>query len=257
MPSGTYLGRSNMGNGAPIPVTPSGAVDINALIGQMVDRRKTYVYDTLTLVPGTTVTSTPYRFFQTPIGQQDPYNGTNVKTELDTNMRSPGQFNPPYDMIVNNLGFLFLFNNDLYDIQQVMQMGWFEFKILEKTMWMGHLWRHPPGAGLIGASTATSQQVWNNGTPDPGAIWYFGDFKKYIPPMVNFSLTLNFPESYNSYYTGSAAGTATSIPADINTELAAAGVAATALPTIKAQGRGGRGIKLIAFMNGLSDAPVQ
>lgn len=257
MPSGTYLGKQAMGNGQPIPVTPSGAVDINALIGQMVDRRKTYVYDTLTLVPGAVVTSTPYRFFQTPIGQPDPYNGSNVKTELDTNMRSTGFFNPPYDMIVNNLGFLFHPDNDLYDIEQVMNMGWFEFKILEKTMWMGHLWRHPPGAGINGFSAVSGQQVWNNGIPEPGAIWYFGDFKKYIPPMVNFSLTLNFPETYNLYYTGSSAGTATSIPAVIATELAAAGLTGTSLPAIKAQGRGGNGIKLIAFMNGLSDAPVQ
>ncbi len=256
MPSGTYLGKSTMGNGAPIPVTASGAVDINALIGQMVDRRKTYVFDTYTLIPGGTVPSTPIQFFRTPIGQPDPYNSSNVKTELDTNMRSAGFFNPPYDMIVNNLGFLFLFNNDLYDIEQFMQMGWFDFKILEKTMWSGHLWRHPPGAGMTGMSTTTGQQVWNNGTPEPGAIWYFGDFKKYIPPMVNFSLSLNFPESYNSFYTGTS-GTATSIPADISTELAAAGLTGTAMPTIKAQGRGGRGIKLIAFMNGLSDSPVQ
>ena len=253
---GNYLGKQNMGNGNPIPVTQSGDVDINALIGQMVDRRKTYVYDTLTLTPGATVTSTPYRFVQTPIGQPDPYNNNNVKTELDTNMRSTGFFNPPYDMIIYNLGFLFLFNNQLYDMEQVMQMGWFEFKILEKTMWMGHLWRHPPGAGLTGMSTQTSQQVWNNGTAKPDGIWYFGNFGKYIPPMVNFSLTLNFPESYNSYYTGTS-GTAASLPADVKAELDAAGLTGTSLPYIRAQGRGGCGIKLIAFMNGLSDAPVQ
>jgi len=252
-----YLGKQQMGNGNEIPVNPAtGQVDINALISRMVDRRKTYVYDTLTLPPGAAVTSTPYRFFQTPIGQPDPYNNSNVKTELDTNMRSTGMFNPPYDMIVNNLGFLFLFNNILYDIEQVMQMGWMEFKILEKTMWMGHLWRHPPGAGLSGMSTLTGQQVWNNGTPEPSAIWYFQDFKKYIPPMVNFSLTLNFPESYNAFYTGTS-GTATLLPADILTELTAAGLTGTSLPYIRAQGRGGNGIKLIAFMNGLSDAPVQ
>ncbi len=75
--------------------------------------------------------------------------------------------------------------------------------------------------------------------------------------MVNFSLTLNFPETYNLFFTGTAAGTATSIPAVINTELTAAGLTGTSLPAIKAQGRGGNGIKLIAFMNGLSDAPVQ
>src|SRR5437868_3315231 len=100
MPAGTYLGKSTTGRGTPIPVDSRGNLDINALIGQMVDRRKTYVYDTLKLPPGATVASTPYRFFQTPIGQPDPYNNNAVKTELETNMVSTGMFNPPYDMII-------------------------------------------------------------------------------------------------------------------------------------------------------------
>ena len=245
-----------MGNGQPIPVKEDGTVDINALIGQMVDRRKTYVYDTLTLTPGTSVATTPYQFFKTPIGQADPYNNNNVKTELDTNMADVGKFNPPYDMILFNLGFLFMMGNDLYDIQQVVNMGWFEFKILEKRMWSGHLWRHPPGAGFTGYTNRSGQQQHNNGVPAPEYIWSFGDFKKYIPPMVPFSLTLNFPETYNQFFTGTT-GTATLLPSDVNTELAAAGLTGTALPTIKSQARGGNGIKLIAFMNGLSDAPVQ
>lgn len=246
MPTGSYLGKQTMGNGNPIPVTPQGQVDINALIGQMVDRRKTYVYDTLKLAPGTTVTSTPYRFFQTPIGQPDPYNGNQVKTEQETNMRSTGMFNPPYDMIINNLGFLFLIGNRLFDITQIVNYGWFEFKILEKTMWMGHLWRHPPGAGITGMSTATAEQAWNNGIPAPEYIWYFGNFGKYIPPMVNFSLTLNFPETYNTFFNSN-------LPA-ANT---AAGSSGSALPTLLTASQGGNGIQLIAFMNGLSDAPVQ
>lgn len=245
-----------MGNGAAIPVNSQGNVDINALIGQMVDRRKTYVYDTLTIAPGTAVPNTPYRFFQTPIGQPDPYNNSNVKTELDTNMRATGMFNPPYDMIIYNLGFFFLPNNGLYDIEQIVQMGWFEFKILEKTMWMGNVLRHPSGMGLSGSSTQTGQAVWNNGTPSPDKIWYFGNFGKYIPPMVNFSLSLNFPETYNAFYTGTS-GTSTLIPADVSAELAAAGLTGTSNPYIRSQGRGGNGIKLVAFMNGLSDAPVQ
>lgn len=244
--SGTYLGRTKTGTGQSIPVNSRGQLDINALIGQMVDRRKTYVYDTLKLAPGAVVASTPYRFFQTPIGQGDPYNGNLTKTELETNMRSAGMFNPPYDMIINNIGFLFLFDNRLFDITQIVKLGWFEFKILEKTMWMGHLWRHPPGAGLSGFSTQLSESVWQNGTPSPGDIWWFGDYKKYIPPMVNFSLTLNFPEILNTYYNSS-------LPANIT----AAGISGTALPTLLTSAQGGNGITLIAFLNGLSDGPVQ
>jgi hypothetical protein len=247
--AGNYMGRQTTGRGAPIPVNPqTGQLDINALIGQMVDRRKTYVYDTLKLAPGTTVSNTPYRFFQTPIGQQDPYNGNVAKTELETNMRSTGMFNPPYDMIINNLGFLFLAGNRVFDIEQIVNLGWFEFKILEKTMWMGHLWRHPPGAGLTGFSTRTTEAVWNNGNPAPDKVWLFRDYKKYIPPLVNFSLTLNFPETYNTYYNSS-------LPNDVTTVLGS-GIGGS-LPTLSSTASGGNGIQIIAFMNGLSDGPVQ
>ena len=247
MPAGVYLGRSKTGSGNAMPVNPqTGQLDINALINQMVDRRKTYVYDTLKLAPGATVASTPYQFFKNPIGTADPYNGNITKTEVETNMQSAGQFNPPYDMILNNLGFLFAADNLLYDIEQIIKLGWFEFKILEKRMWSGHLWRHPPGAGLSGFTTRSGESVWNNGMPEPGAIWRFGDYMKYIPPMVNFSLTLNYPETLNNFYNSN-------LPANV----VAVGTAGTSLPTIQTAAQGGNGIQLIAFMNGLSDGPVQ
>lgn len=242
--AGNYLGVTQTGQGQPIPTTSSGQLDINALIGQMVDRRKTYVYDTLKLAPGATVSNTPYRFFQNPLGQPDPYNGNLTKTELETNMTDTGKFNPPYDMILMNLGFLFY--GDLFDILQIVKLGWFEFKILEKTQWMGHMWRHPPGAGFTGFSTKTSESFWNNGVPKPDAVWMFGDYKKYIPPTVKFSLTLNFPETYNSYYNSN-------LPADVTAKLGAIGAS---LPTLVAAANGGNGVQMIAFMNGLSDGPV-
>lgn len=244
----SYMGKTTTGRGAPLPFTPQGQLDINALIGQMVDRRKTYVYDTLKLAPGATMASTPYRFFQNPIGQGDPYNGNITKTEMETNMRSAGMFNPPYDMIINNLGFFFVIGNRLFDIAQIMTLGWFEFKILEKTMWMGHLWRHPPGAGVTGISTQTAEASFQNGIPAPEYVWLFRDYKKYIPPLVNFSLTLNFPESYNTFYNSN-------LPAWVTNELGT-GIG-TSLPTLTTAANGGNGIQIIAFMNGLSDGPVQ
>lgn len=249
--AGLYLGKNTTGNGRPIPLIQSGPsagqIDINALIGQMVDRRKTYVYDTYKLAPAAIVPTSPIRFFQTPLGQPDPYNGNQVKTELETNMTSAGFFNPPYDMIVNNLGFLFLPGARLFDMQQIINMGWFEFKILEKRMWMGNVLRHPPGMGVTGMSTQTSESSWNNGIPAPEYVWHFGDYKKYIPPMVNFSLTLNFPETYNVFYNSN-------IPAEITATLGAVGAQ---LPTMSPLGQGGNGLTIVAFMNGLSDGPVQ
>ena len=247
---GTYMGRATMGNGKQIPINPStGQVDINALLGNMVDRRKIYYYDTLKLAAGSTVSSTPYRFFQTALGQPDPYNGNAIKTLLETNLEGQGaQFNPPYDLILFNLGFFFWFQDRLFDIQQVMQLSWFEFKILEKRMWWGNIVRHPAGMGMTGYSTQNNESVWTNGSVWPEDVWYFGDYKKYIPPLVNFSLTLNFPEIYNTYYNSN-------LPAVLTAALGA-GIG-TSLPSFLAAGSGGNGIQLVAIMNGLSDSPVQ
>ena len=130
--------------------------------------------------------------FQVPIGQQDPYNGSQTKTEQETNMRSTGQFSAPYDFILNNLGFYVLAGANVFDIATIFNQGWFEFKILQKQQFMGHFQRHPSGMGVTGMTTATSQQNWINGIADPKAVWWFGDWKKYIPPLTSFTLNINF-----------------------------------------------------------------
>ena len=227
-----------------------GAADINALLGGIVDRKKWYWYDTLKFAPGATVVSTPYNFFQTGVGQQDPYNANAVKTQLETNIAPPGgQFSSPYDIVLTNLGFKFATDMNLYDIVQIEKYAYMEFKILEKTFFKGHVWRHPPGAGITGATSQTSESAWNNGVPDPGSIYYFGQWSKYIPPLTNFSLTLTFFETVGMAVTGSNTGT-------LGAKATAAGQSAAALPTFLTASNG-NGVWLIAFMNGLSDGPVQ
>ena len=233
-----------------LSVNPATA-DINALLGGIVDRKKWYWYDTLKLAPGTTVVNTPYEFFATPQGKADPYNASAIKTMLETNLVGQGgQFSSPYDMVLSNLGFMFAFDNVLYDITQIVKYGYFQFSILEKVFFKGHLWRHPPGAGVSGATSNTSESVWNNGIPDPGAIYYFGQWSKYIPPLTTFSLQLIFFETVGMAMTGSNTGT-------LGAKATAAGQSAAALPTLLTGSQGGNGIWLIAFMNGLSDGPVQ
>ena len=127
-----------------------------------------------------------------------------------------------------------------------MNYCWFEFKILEKRMFMGHLWRHPAGAGVYGVSTKTAEAVYTNGLPNPENVYWFGNYKKYIPPLVNFSLTINFPETMNNFTNSSLGSWQT-----------AAGQSGTALPTLLTASQGGNGIQLVVILNGLSDSPVQ
>lgn len=225
--------------------------DINSLLGGIVDRKKWYWYDTLKLAPGSTVVGTPYNFFSTPVGQADPYNANAIKTYLETNLTGQGgQFSSPYDMVLTNLGFIFATDNRIYDITQIAKYSYMEFKILEKTFFKGHLWRHPAGAGFTGMSTQTTESVWNNGIADPAAIYYFGQWSKYIPPLTTFSLQLTFFETVGVAMSGTNGGT-------LGAAAVNAGQSGSALPTLLTAGQGGNGIWLIGFMNGLSDGPVQ
>jgi len=234
--------------GASVMPTPA---DINSLLGGIVDRKKWYWYDTLKFTAGTTLATTPYNFFATPQGQADPYNANAIKTLLETNLQGQGgQFSSPYDMVLTNLGFLFAFDNLIYDMTQIMKYGYFEFKILEKTFFKGHLWRHPAGAGVAGYTTRSTESVWNNGIPDPGAIYYFGQWSKYIPPLTSFSLTITFFETVGTAYAGSNSAT-------LGANAQFYGQSASALPTLATAAQGGNGIWLVGFMNGLSDGPVQ
>jgi hypothetical protein len=253
-----YLGSKSMGQGSPIPVAANGQMDINSLVGMLVDQKKDYVYDTLTLAPGTTLTSQPYRMFQVPIGQPDPYNGNQVKTELETNMRSQGQFSAPYDFIVNNLGFYFLAGADIFDISTMCNSLWFEFKILQKQMFMGHFQRHPAGMGISGESTQGSQQNWINGIADPKAVWHFDVWRKYIPPLTSFTLNINAGETYQQLY-NAAAITSVNLPSSIKSKLFDNGplTSTSSLPTLLPASTGGNGIKLLCIMNGISNGPVQ
>lgn len=244
---GIYAGRT-MGNGQPVPgVSQGGAPDINAIVGGMVDRGKWYYYDTLKLAPGATVQN-QYSFFASAMGQADPYTtATPVKTKLETNLPTANQFNPPFDMILNNLGFYFLQDGRAYDMEQIFKHAYIEFKIIDKIFFEGHMWRHPPGAGFSGMSTQTAESMWNNGIPDPGACYTFGNWAKYIPPLVRFTLTISFPETFNQMY-------GTSI---LTAQQTVAGQSSTTLPTLLTTAQGGNGIWLVAFMNGLTDRAVQ
>ena len=149
MPSG------KMGNGQPIPYLPNGQININALIGNMLDRGVWDYYYTLYLGAGTTPNNT-YALFNAPMNAPDPYpiSGTPTLTKTDTNMPQAcsSGFSAPRDLLLDCIGFEFI-NTQLADVQAIIQNAYFEFKIIDKVYFEGPIQDHPPGIGAFGVST--------------------------------------------------------------------------------------------------------
>ena len=111
--SAMYSGKMT-GQGTPIPTTPSGSVNINALLASMVSRDIWTYYYTLKLASGTAL-APQYVLFNAPSGSQDPYplaaaSPAPVLTHVETNMPSASSngFTAPRDLILNRIGFYFL-----------------------------------------------------------------------------------------------------------------------------------------------------
>jgi hypothetical protein len=229
---GMYAGK-RMGNGNPIPATASGAPDINALIGQMVDRGLWWYYYTLKLAAGATLSS-QYTLFNAAVGSPDPYplTGTPVLTKVETNMpnTSNNGFNAPRDLVLDQLGFKIQESALLSDIITFDQYSYFELKIIDKIFYEGKISWHPMGTGISGFSTKTSESSWLYGSPNQSASVRFGNFAKYIAPQMNWSLVLYFPP--------------TSGPS-------------AAAPVLATSGTGGQGVTLVTFLKGLTDRAVQ
>jgi hypothetical protein len=220
----------NMG-GKAVPVDAQGRPDINAILGGYVDRGIWTYYYTIKIGAGSTV-GTQYSFFGASIGQTDPYNTSSTLTKLETNIPNANFFNPPRDLILDQLGFVFSYDTRVADMTSLLKNSYFEFKIDEKIFFEGGMDLHPPGVGLTGMSTQTTESAWNIGTASPTAVVKFGNFSKYIAPMQRYSLILYFPETTpTTLASGSAGGTGT-------------GTTAT-------------GLWLRAFMKGLTDRAVQ
>jgi len=232
---GIYSGKT-MGNGRAIPATASGAPDINALIGQMVDRGLWWYYYTLKLAAGATLSS-QYTLFNAALGSPDPYplSGTPTLTKVETNMpnTSTNGFNAPRDLVLDQIGFKIQESALLADIINFDQYGYFELKIIDKIFYEGKISWHPMGTGISGFSTKTTESAWLYGTPNQAAAVRFGNFAKYIAPQMNWSLVLYFPPSSGP---SAAALTLTS---------------SSATPSV------GTGITLVTFLKGLTDRAVQ
>jgi hypothetical protein len=230
-PASVYSGYKT-GRGTAVPLLSNGAPDINALIGQMVDRGIWHYYYTLKLAAGATLGS-QYTLFNAAVGSADPYplTGTPILTKVETNMpnTSTNGFNAPRDLILDQIGFQFN-NTRLADMVTFDQYSYFEFKIIDKVFFEGKLKFHPSGTGFYGNSTQTSESLWTLGIPDPTATNRFNNFSKYIAPQMNWSIVLYFPP--------------TSGPS-------------AAAATLTTTNQGGTGLTLETFLKGLTDRAVQ
>lgn len=212
-----------------IPLNAKGQPDINSILAGYTDRGIWTYYYTVKIAAGATV-GTQYSFFGASIGQADPYplvTPAPTLTKLETNIPNANFFNPPRDLILDQLGFHFEIDTRLQDIQSFVKNSYFEFKIDDKIFFEGKLWKHPPGTGVSGVSTQTSESTYGLGQPNFQATFRFGNFAKYIAPLQRYSLIVYFPEA-------------------TPTLLAASGPQGT-----------GVGTWLIAFMKGLTDRAVQ
>lgn len=252
MSRGMYQGRFIAGDSSrPVPTLASGALDVNSLIAMMVDRTPWQWYDTLKLAPGATVVNS-YTLFAQPKGQPDQYSGNQTKTFVETNMTNGGMFTAPHDLLLQRIGFEIMFDTRLYDVVQIFKFSYFDLNIDEKVFYRAPLQFHPSGTGLTGVSTETGESTWVNGTPNPYATRGFGNYSRYIPPLMNFGVTIYFPETI-----GAATNTAAGATTNLSPEQIANGQTAAALPILSTQSQGGAGIWLKVILDGLTDRPVQ
>jgi hypothetical protein len=213
---GTYV---NPQTGQQYGVT-SNPGDVNSIVAGMVDRTPWRFYDTYNnpaVSPAVAVTN-QVAFFQVPINGTDPVTKV-AKTELDTNMTSPGQFSPPYCLVLYQIGFHIISTDKKADIDSIFNNCYMHFRILGKDFFTGLPWMYPSGYGMMGQNLTSTDQNWTNGFPAPQATYRLTQFPRYIPPLTQFYLTLFFP--------------------------------GTPPPTLV------NNFKLVAFLDGLTDLPVQ
>lgn len=242
---GMYTGKKT-GAGNSIPGTPSGGVNINALMASMVSRDIWTYYYTLKVAAAQTFPAS-YTLFNAISGQTDPYaiTASQILSHVETNLPSPASngFSAPRDLIMDNLGFYFRGGGcgvsaaqgpgtfaQPADMLTFCQYSYFEFKIIDKIFIEGYLELQPSGAGFTGMSTQTQTGIWTLGIANPHAVNRMNKFAKYLAPQMQWSLTIYFPSG-----SGPAAASASTLTTTA----------------------GGVGLWLVANIKGLTDRAVQ
>jgi hypothetical protein len=166
----------------------------NAIMADWVDRGPWQYWDTITFPnSGLGPVAQQYNPFSVPIGSQNPLTAvTTTKTKLQTNMVRQNQFPPPRCLLLIAIGFYFSSQFLKPDIDKILDSCYMEFRIDDKIFHEGQLWEFPPGAGLTGVTTQTTESVYTLGLPAPQYQRRYGDWAKYIAPIQQFSMTITF-----------------------------------------------------------------
>ena len=178
----------------------SGSVDLNTILGSMVDRGIWPYYDTAYVALTTSTLSaalnSTYQFFTVPNAGVDPIFSA-AKNFCQTNMISSGSsngFGATRCFILESFGFRFPSFLNKASVDSIIECANFTFQIAEKPFFQGRLEDWPGGAGLMGVTTQTGEETWTLGLPIPQAMRRFGlKFSKYIAPQIPFYFTVSFP----------------------------------------------------------------
>jgi len=167
------------------------ARDINSIMAGWVDRGPWQYWDTVR-APTSTILAAQYQAFATPIGQGDPYFGNVAKTKVVTNMQRGNQFPPPRCLVIMQVGFYFSSQMAKSDIDLLYDNAEIEVRIDDKIYMEGQLWEFPAGVGMAGVTTQTGVGGFTNGLATLEATRRYGEYSKYIAPLQQFSMVINF-----------------------------------------------------------------
>lgn len=232
--------------GTSVPVSPTGNVDINALMQGVSDRVTGHYYYKLKLAAGT-VLQAQYNLFSAALSEADPYPLATIVgppfpilTKVETNIpsRCNAGLPPPYDIVVDGIGVFIDPVTIKADHDILRRYGYFEMAILGKVQWDGPLQAYPAGMGLSGMTTQTTESGWQLGIPSPNDKKRFGRYGKYLAPQLQWSFNLFFPP------------TSGPVSAITNQPGAATLTSSSTTPT------DGVGTEIVAFLFGLIDRPV-
>src|SRR5262249_32977653 len=110
-----------------------------------------------------------------------------------TNMVRGNQFPPPRCLLLIAICMYFSSKMAKSDIDAVLDACYMEFRIDDKIFHEGQPALFPAGAGLQGVTTQNGESVYTLGVPAPCFTRRYDAWSKYIAPLQQFSMVINFP----------------------------------------------------------------